>query len=35
MKLNTSVYKEELIAKVFHPSNIIKWLNLGYDPSEL
>jgi hypothetical protein len=35
MKTNTSVYKEELIAKAFHPSRVIKWIYQDYDPSEM
>ena len=35
MKNITSVFKEELIAKAFHPIRFIKWLESGYDPSEL
>jgi hypothetical protein len=34
MKLNTFVFKEDLIAKAFHPSRIIKWLELGWDPTD-
>lgn len=30
MKRNTSVFKEELITRVLHPSNIVNWMKQGY-----
>ena len=34
MKEKTSVFKEELIAKVFHPTRFIRYLELGYDMND-
>jgi hypothetical protein len=31
MKKNTEVFKEELMRKVWHPSNISRWLEQGFD----
>jgi hypothetical protein len=35
MKANTAIFKEELVAKAFHPSRVVKWIEEGVDPSEM